>query len=319
MEKDAVCENELFQGSDVLIIGNGFDLDLDLKTSYSNFYQSKYWPFNKPSTRMGEYLQKERERTNNWMDLETKLGDYACAGHYGLGVPFGLDNILEKNQSDYELLLGRLNDYLKEAEKGEIKQDSIATVVLKANLTSTALPHIFSFNYTNLHIIADRVGIKTVFNYHHVHGSLQDNNIILGVGENYSDNIHHHLPSEMDFLYKTSSPNYCPPHMADILNKATQITFFGLSLGGMDAPYFSGLFQNLPKQEGKSITFFTYDDKSRLQLLRHLRNVEAINLNDIWTRHSLRFICTKNPNDKLKVNDYLQDFKNRFKPVFNSN
>lgn len=314
MKKSAVCENELFQGSDVLIIGNGFDLDLNLKTSYSNFYQSNYWPFNNPSTRMGEYLQKERERTNNWMDLETKLGDYACTGHHGVGVPFRLDILQENNQSDQELLIGRLNDYLKEAEKGEIEHDSIAAVVLKANLTSTALPHIFSFNYTDLHMIADKLGINTEFNYHHVHGSLQSNNIILGVGENYSDNTHHHLPLEMDFLYKTSSPNYRPPQMADILNKSTQITFFGLSLGGMDAPYFSGLFHNLSSQEGKRITFFTYDNMSRLQLLRHLRNVEAINLNDIWTRHSLNFICTSNPNDKSKVDEYIQNLKYKFEP-----
>lgn len=316
MEKSVICEKELFQGPDVLIIGNGFDLDLDLKTSYSNFYQSKYWPFNKPSTKMGEYLQKERERTNDWMDLEAKLGDYAYTGRYSIGVTFRYDLIQEKNQSDYELLIGRLNDYLKEAEKGKIKQDSIAAVVLKANLMSTAMPHIFSFNYTNLHIIADKLGINTEFNYHHVHGSLQSNNIILGVGENYSDSVHHHLPSEMDFLYKTSSPNYCPPQMADILNKATQITFFGLSLGGMDAPYFSGLFQNLSSEKGKSITFFTYDEKSRLQLLRHLRNVEAINLNDIWTRHSLNFICTSNPNGKSKVNEYIQNLTTRFGPYF---
>lgn len=317
MKKGAVCENELFQGSDVLIIGNGFDLDLGLKTSYLNFYQSEYWPFNNPSTRMGEYLQKERERTNNWMDLEAKLGDYAYNGRYGIGLTFTYYNIQENNQSDYELLTRQLNNYLKVAEKDEIKQDSIAAIMLKANLTSTAIPHIFSFNYTNLHVIADKLGIKTEFNYHHVHGSLQGNNIILGVGENYTDNnIHHHLPAEVDFLYKTSSPNYCPPQMADILNKATQITFFGLSLGGMDAPYFSGLFQNLSSQEGKSITFFTYDNKSRLQLLRHLRNVEAINLNDIWTRHSLSFICTSNPNDKSKVDEYIQNLTNRFKLYF---
>jgi hypothetical protein len=265
---------------------------------------------------MGEYLQKERERTKNWMDLEAKLGDYAYTGRHSLGDAIKLDIIRENDQSDHELLIRRLNDYLKEAEKGEIKQDSIAAAVLKENLTSTALPHIFSFNYTNLHLIANKIGINTEFNYHHVHGSLQGNNIILGVGENYSDNIHHHLPSEMDFLYKTSSPNYCPPRMADILNKATQITFFGLSLGGMDAPYFSGLFQNLSSQEGKDITFFTYDEKSRLQLLRHLRNVEVINLNDVWTRHSLNFICTSNPNDKSKVNEYIQNIKNRFEPWF---
>lgn len=74
----------------------------------------------------------------------------------------------------------------------------------------------------------------------------------------------------------------------------------------MDAPYFSGLFQNLSKQNGKTITFFTYDEASRLQILRHLRNVEGINLNDVWTRHSFNFIRTRDKMDEEKVTSYLQ-------------
>ena len=31
----------------ILILGNGFDLGLGLKTSYRDFCNSKYWPFNK--------------------------------------------------------------------------------------------------------------------------------------------------------------------------------------------------------------------------------------------------------------------------------
>ena len=36
MENMIIENKSLFQGQDVLIIGNGFDLDLELKTSYNN-------------------------------------------------------------------------------------------------------------------------------------------------------------------------------------------------------------------------------------------------------------------------------------------
>lgn len=31
----------------ILIIGNGFDLDLGMKTSYKDFFNSRFWPFHK--------------------------------------------------------------------------------------------------------------------------------------------------------------------------------------------------------------------------------------------------------------------------------
>ena len=37
MEHNVIEDNFIFQGEDVLIIGNGFDLDLELKTSYGDY------------------------------------------------------------------------------------------------------------------------------------------------------------------------------------------------------------------------------------------------------------------------------------------
>ncbi|MBR6844887.1 MAG: hypothetical protein IKM79_07315 [Bacteroidales bacterium] len=38
----------------VLIIGNGFDLYLGLKTSYSDFAKSDFWPKNNPASKPTE-------------------------------------------------------------------------------------------------------------------------------------------------------------------------------------------------------------------------------------------------------------------------
>lgn len=302
-------DNTLFQGSDVFIIGNGFDLDLGLKTSYHDFYVSDDWPFNKPNTLMGAFLNHERS-INNWMDLESKMGEYAIRSYCdstNLQNEIGSFSFKHNDFHDNEKLRNGLEQYLIKAEGGAINKQSTAATVLAKYMNSFSIPTIISFNYTDIQKIARNLDIQTVFSFFHIHGSLLEHNIILGVGENYYyNNINLKLPQPNDFFYKTSSPNYNPPQIADLLNKSTNLTFFGLSLGGMDAPYFSGLFQNLSKQSGKRITIFTYDEESRLQILRHLRNVEGLNLNDVWTRHQIEFIRTKDNIDKEKVANYLQ-------------
>lgn len=62
----------------VLIIGNGFDLDLGLKTSYKDFWESDYCPIIYPAPlifhlneRWGEDLDKVK-----WYDLENELLNY---------------------------------------------------------------------------------------------------------------------------------------------------------------------------------------------------------------------------------------------------
>ena len=303
-------DNMLFQGSDVFIIGNGFDLDLGLKTSYHDCYLSDEWPFKKPNTLMGAFLQHERS-IDKWMDLESKIGEYAIRSYcQDLNIPEGR-HYKQDDYGDICKLISSLEKYLTNAENAQINKQSTAAIVLTKQLNSILIPTIITFNYTDIQKIAKKLDIQTVFSEFHIHGSLSKHSIILGVGENYSYNTFK-LPTTNDFLYKTSSPLYNPPQIADILNKAQNITFFGLSLGGMDAPYFSGLFQNLSKQTGKAITFFTYDDESRLQILRHLRNVEGINLNDVWTRHSFSFIRTKHKMDEDKVANYIRrlDIKN---------
>lgn len=62
----------------VLILGNGFDLDLGLRTSYKDFYESRYCSKTYPApliihlnTRWPDGLDKVR-----WYDLENELLNY---------------------------------------------------------------------------------------------------------------------------------------------------------------------------------------------------------------------------------------------------
>lgn len=64
----------------VVILGNGFDLDLGLKTSYKDFWESDHCPKDHPSS-LVEYLNKKQWKSGlenvRWFDLESELLSFA--------------------------------------------------------------------------------------------------------------------------------------------------------------------------------------------------------------------------------------------------
>lgn len=76
----------MFGDEILLIIGNGFDIDLGLKTRYSDFIESGYYPikgrmsFDYDYSDIEEYslLQYLKMSYSNkrWIDIETSLLDY---------------------------------------------------------------------------------------------------------------------------------------------------------------------------------------------------------------------------------------------------
>ena len=71
----------------VLILGNGFDLDVNYKTRYSDFAKNVRlcWPFEDAKDGLGGYLQ-ERAKTDTWLDLESALLDYAKIYKYVFAI-----------------------------------------------------------------------------------------------------------------------------------------------------------------------------------------------------------------------------------------
>lgn len=66
----------------VFILGNGFDLDLGLKTSYKDFWESDYCPRNYPAPLIKHLNERWGENLENvrWYDLENELLNYALHG-----------------------------------------------------------------------------------------------------------------------------------------------------------------------------------------------------------------------------------------------
>lgn len=102
----------------VLVLGNGFDLDLGLKTSYKDFWESENCPKDYPAPLIAHLNQRwpDNREAVKWYDLENELLNY----YLGLSDPErGVDIIsseekeLLKEFSSYGYQCGWYNDKLE--------------------------------------------------------------------------------------------------------------------------------------------------------------------------------------------------------------
>ena len=281
----------------VLIIGNGFDLDLGMHTSYKDFANSELWPFNSPiyGKGLGYYLN-HKKNIENWFDLERELANYALS----LDKP-SLENEtqIRHDKGDFSILIKKLKEFIK-AEQDSLYVIENDVAAKKVLLDLIKLPNYFvhSFNYTDIESICETTG-----NYissgrvEYVHGSIANNDIILGTGDNTN------LPEEYDFLYKTSNKNYSSNNLAESLDYAQEITIFGHSLGENDFDYFKPFFQKISQNVGVyyneltnerlKLTIYTKDEESEIAIKRQLRKLTDNHLQGIYANCVFEIEYTK--------------------------
>lgn len=258
----------------LLILGNGFDVDLGLKSKYSDFAKSVIW---QERIENNELMQSRKgllkalvNAKEKWFDIEKTMMDYIIKQeelHETYGYPSA-----STDREEYQVVCLALKDYLKEESVAfQFKNNSVAESAFK-DLMEVGLFHkIYTFNYTDIKDIAQRLEIHFQPDVCHVHGSLETGNgIILGVeGENI-------IPEPYKFMYKTSSRFYRSNNLYEDLNNADEIVFFGHSINGMDFDYFRHFFKVQSDDEAngyrrKYIRIFTYDNDSANAIEYNLR------------------------------------------------
>lgn len=281
----------------VLIIGNGFDLDLGMHTSYRDFAKSKLWPFDSPiyDKGLGYYLNQKKD-TENWFDLERELANYALS----LKETSLEDKTQIKNdKEDFSVLIQKLKEFLKTEQDNLYNvEDDVAAKRILLNLIKLPNYFIHSFNYTDISFIAKKLGLSlTKSRIEYVHGALANNDIILGTGDNTN------LPEEYDFLYKTSNKNYSSNNLAESLDYAQEIIIFGHSLGENDFDYFKPFFQKISQNVGVNfnsienkrleLTIYTKDEESEIAIKRQLRKLTDNHLQGIYANCDFKIEYTK--------------------------
>lgn len=286
----------------IFIIGNGFDLDLGMKTKYSDFANNeKYWPKDNGNEICGleAYLEKKKD-LEKWFDLENELKNYSIFSDI---PPMHIKSMNSDNDKKYfEKIRENLREYFALQELGDLNLESVAAKVLKAILDNGYFTSCYSFNYTDLNKIVNKLHVGKQINYTHIHGSIKQKSIILGVGSVK-------LRKGYDFLEKTASEFYQPNSILSDLDKSEEIVFFGMSFGEIDNIYFKNFFKKITSidyvpNKKIFITIFTYNEDSRTEIIKNLSDL--VTEKTVLFQNNITFIRTQNNMDSQKLDDFCK-------------
>lgn len=250
-----------------IILGNGFDLNLMLRTSYSDFARSREFknlPKNlslvdrsNPEQSLYAHLQSVFDK-QNWFDVEEEIYDYASkCKHNNYLLPLEFDHIKDA-----------LKQYLiRVVENTTPCHESLAYKFMKNVIEeSNSDICVFNFNYTNCLTLCDCNSRDNV-NCCNIHGDLASE-IVLGYYD-YKKIISNENLSFMDKTYMLKKAGF---GIGAKLIEANDVIFFGHSLNPMDFSYFKSYFDYVAQTSStnQSLTFICLDEKSIMKIKRML-------------------------------------------------
>lgn len=270
-----------------LIVGNGFDIDMGLPSRYSDFIRSKEW--NDAVNGFNIYLQQkdyqnhsliaqlQMASTNSqWFDIEEEIHQFIVSH------PDNTERDVRDIRSEFKVIKKALANYLKRiSDTFKADEDKVAFQLLLALQRSPLSNVEIYFNYTTPHAYLKRpmyydVG-KCTFTF--VHGSLKDNDIVLGCNLQEGEQVNRQL----SFMYKYNMLNRAN-HVARNILEAKEIIFFGHSINEMDFGYFREFFKAASASPNpiRHLTIVTYNDESERNIKDNIRN-QGISVTDLYS------------------------------------
>ena len=232
----------------LVILGNGFDLDLGWKTSYSDFYKEKQHKF---ESFKGMSYVHEMITEGHWYNLEGYLRD--CMGE----VP---SEKIEELNYFWIFCRNTIGDYLSQHNIYTTITDSCAYRLLSEISSS----NIVSFNYTNPF---DIIGLNK-HDILYVHGCLKDRltgaEIKLGVDSDIrSQNELASVQDKLKCIIKIHE-NHNIDKFHTLTKNADNIIIYGHSLGITDSDYFKPILKSIIENRvvNKTIYIVTYNEAS---------------------------------------------------------
>ena len=277
------------------IIGNGFDLNLDLKTKYIDFY-NYYFAIKsekKPIQDFKAYLNEKFKEEAKWSDLEVALGEYTA--NIGTEDDFVLiyDDVILRLKE----YLQKQNNLFRAKDKKKFINDLIhfenylsdgdKKSILEFRKSRADDPHWFinviSFNYTSIIEkileydnksieIGDNEYNKRVMldNIYHIHGTL-DSYMVLGVND--STQIKNKaFKKNNDIKDKLIKPetnkqarNNIDEKCKDIIKDSHIICLYGTSVGDTDKMWWELIVSQLRMRDDLKVVYFEYGDEPEVQ------------------------------------------------------
>lgn len=284
----------------LLILGNGFDLDLGLNTRYSDFANSEFWPFKHRLLGLGGYLNRHRS-SDKWFDLELSMANYCEKMRYIKLLGRLYERRCNKDERDDKKLIKGLQEYLIEEfnrinSQKLFKKDSVAARILRAVCTSLVPGTIYTFNYTNLKTIAKALSpdVEVGCSPNYIHGELSGDSIILGFNERRP-----RIPEFYVRFCKNRRAHYSSTHLFSSIVEYDNIVFHGLSFGEIDNVYFANFFKKLAAGHlnGKYIRIITKDNNSRQSIFKNVQMMSGTTLN-LYKVADFKILTTDGTMDK---------------------
>ena len=243
----------------LIILGNGFDINIGWKTSYKDFLTSEKFSVNGGPRYCMQYTNMLFERMyENWYDLEGFMRE--C-------VEGATEESLDSLNMFWQICRNKIYDYftLKD-DKWHNRFCTDKTSCAYLFLQKISKSSIFSFNYTNPYIMTQMLQHEIT----HMHGSLEDGlswkDIKLGID----------LHVKNKFAWNEKLLPYLKAYGSEKIDKlfesfkhADNIVIYGHSLGITDSDYFEPIFSNIidGTMPNKSL-FFVTKNSSTMQNIK---------------------------------------------------
>lgn len=271
----------------VYLIGNGFDQNLGLKTSYREFYD--YYlvqPSSSPEVLKFKNVLSQRKQDHLWKDLELALGTISTEFDNADTFQRVLLDISDHLRAYIQNESKRL--YIKEGAKEKLCEDlsNIGKDLLPATKSQlkrfeasfgnrSRTINIITFNYTNSleWILSDCVGgniahkgspyTATLNNILHIHGHC-DNTILLGVNDE-SQIGNETMRNSRNLLHMFIKPNAnrsigsnIDVECFQLLKNANLICTFGLSFGETDRVWWDFIRKTIKETNLARVVIYDY-------------------------------------------------------------
>ena len=280
----------------VFLIGNGFDLNLDLETRYRNFYDY-YIPLPSKNPTIEKFKKELSENLDKWADLELELGKYA--NNFGIenendfvellyDIQDSLADYLDMQDADFSVTeddkkkaindLSEFEKYLTPREREEYlvyknphKTSNFDIKVITFNYTKT-FEKIYGWNSRALDLGSRRIGNSSYGTlmslFEHIHGTTTSN-MILGVNDisqienealRNSIMIQRALiKTEMNVNAGTMRDDRC----SRAIDAADVICIYGMSLGDTDRFWWNKVGMRVAKSNARLFVFGKTEDLPR--------------------------------------------------------
>lgn len=321
----------------VVIIGNGFDLNLGLKTSYKDFVESKYftfilgenngidkecYDFNKNKIKLqlinnglAAYIFRQA-RERNWYDIENDIKEYIISSNGKSDAEIIAKEIYSIRYFLYKYMqhtIGINGIYLLK------KKHYVGYEFINQLIQNNASYTIWNFNYTSscesifAHLNYEESVFSKLINYPHsnILSSCRIEAATNVLGTNYDEQVAKICPLAIKSL---SIEGY--KIMRDKFNKelmdADTIIIFGHSMGDSDSDYFKEVLSS--SKNLKKVFLINYDEYSACKVISQMQLIsenvflkkQASGIIDIRKFYTIDY---KNGLDNESLNEFVNDMQ----------